>query len=222
MEDKCVFFKVRCSVEFIFVCIKEWWLFPVLVALLHYRWRIKINITLPSSQLDSAVFTIRLTSLNYYKLSVNCLPTGIRDTGKTLVWSWYISGMLLRSATACVGGSSRLLALSICVTRLLPFIVWLWVKVTQDFRCKRDHDWKCACSKKNNQADTCYLWRITVCLHLNSGLMIPLWLAGVPSCDASAPCYVHGPSGLVSRNALISGLKNQEHHLDFPPVLTNA
>lgn len=127
MEVNCVLFKVRCSVEFISVCTEEWWLFLVLVAL---RCRIKVKITPPFSQLDSAIFTIRLTSLNYCKLSVNCLPSGIRDTRRTLVCSWCVSGMLLRSATACVGGSSGALAPSICATRLLPFNVWLQVKVT--------------------------------------------------------------------------------------------
>lgn len=48
------------------------------------------------------------------------------------------------------------------------------------------------------------------------------WLAAVPRCHASALCFEHGSSGLVSRNALISGLKNQEHHLALPPGLTNA
>lgn len=52
--------------------------------------------------------------------------------------------------------------------------------------------------------------------------MIPLWLAGVQSCNASVACFVHGSSDLISRNVPISGLKNQEHHLDLPLVLTNA
>lgn len=36
------------------------------------------------------------------------------------------------------------------------------------------------------------------------------------------PCFVHGSSGIVSRKTLISVLKDQEHHSDFPPALTNA
>ena len=58
----------------------------VLVAL---RCRIKINITLPSSQLDSVIFTIRVTSLNDCELSVNYLAWGIRDTR----WTWFGLGV---------------------------------------------------------------------------------------------------------------------------------
>lgn len=62
-----------------------------------------------------------------------------------------------------------------------------------------------------------------MCLHLNDADDSTVAaLAGVPSCNASAPCFVHGSSGLVSRNTLISGPKNQEHHLDLPPALITA
>lgn len=163
------------------------------------------------SQLDSAIFAIRLTSLNYCKLFVKCTPSGIRYTGRTLVWSWCVSGMLLRSATACVGGSSRVLALSICVTRLLPFIVWLGVKVTQDWLYQLSL-WTWPRFKmyvlKEKQPDSRFRpfnHSVSASEFRPDDSTVAGWLAGVPSCNASAPCFVHGSSDWVSRKVPISG-----------------